>query len=123
MAGEACTIHSKAMAAVLSLINITRCPGPFQQHHVPRSVQGETKTTCPEGGEQKIAVPFLKTIHSQLTLRRTLRTNQQLAPQPLLQQDQRFNETAEKHHRLASIEQLAQQLDRSRKLELGSNAS
>ena len=95
MAGETCTIHSKAMAAVFCLINVTRCPGAFQQNHMSRSVQGEAKTPCPERGEQEIAVPLLKTIHSQLTLRRTLTTDQQLAPQPFLQQLQRFNETAE----------------------------
>jgi len=123
MAGETHAIHSKAMAAVFRLINIAWCPGPFQENNVSRAMEGKAQTPCSESGKKKIAVPPLKTIDSKLTLRRTLTTNQQFATQPLLQQLKRFDESTEEHHRLTAIKQFSKQLNCSRELELGCDAT
>ena len=88
-----------------------------------RAVEGEAQTPCSESGKKQIAVPPLKTIDSKLTLRRTLTADQQLTTKPLLQQQKRFDESTEEHHRLTAIKQLSKQMNRSRELELCCDAT
>ena len=88
------------MAAILRLLEISRCPGTFQEHHVPRSMQGEPKPTCAVGRQEQITVLLLKTIHSALTLLGTLTPGEQLATDPLMKQHQGIDEPTEDHHRL-----------------------
>ena len=92
--------HPKAVAAILRLLEISRCPGAFQEHHMPRSMQGETKPTCAIGRQQQITVLLLKAIHSSLTLLGTLTPGEQLSADSLMKQNEGINKTTENHHGL-----------------------
>ena len=59
MASQAIT-HSQTMTAVFGLVEIAWRPGAFQQHNMTGPVQGETKGTGAEGGQQTIVLTLLK---------------------------------------------------------------
>ena len=64
--------HAKAMATILGLLNIPRCPGTFKQHNMTSAMQRETKSPGSISCKQQIGDTTLKTINGVLSFRRPL---------------------------------------------------
>tara|TARA_E500000331_G_C17117550_1_gene652397 strand:+ start:705 stop:860 length:156 start_codon:yes stop_codon:yes gene_type:complete len=46
------SFHTNAMATIFRLVDVTRRPRPFQEHHMLSAMERKTKPTSSKGGQK-----------------------------------------------------------------------